>query len=61
MISNLLKSYLDDFMPILSQPDLNEVVFNKEKEYFLHRPKEKVRGVLMKNLLMIICWFFVSN
>ncbi len=28
MISNLLKSYLDDFMPILSQPDLNEVVFN---------------------------------
>ncbi|OOQ16883.1 haloacid dehalogenase, partial [Helicobacter pylori] len=36
MISNLLKSYLDDFMPILSQPNLNEVVFNKEKEYFLH-------------------------
>ncbi len=41
MVSNLLKSYLDDFMPILSQPNLNEVVFNKEKEYFCTAQKKK--------------------
>ncbi|GAA8405871.1 hypothetical protein HpHA192_00790 [Helicobacter pylori] len=58
MISNLLKSYLDDFMPILSQPNLNEVVFNKEKEYFLHRPKEKVRCFNEKftnDYLLVFC------
>ncbi|MEJ8624914.1 CpaF/VirB11 family protein [Helicobacter pylori] len=58
MISNLLKSYLDDFMPILSQSDLNEVVFNKEKEYFLHRPKEKVRCFNEKftnDYLLVFC------
>ncbi|WRA32271.1 Flp pilus assembly complex ATPase component TadA [Helicobacter pylori] len=45
-------------MPILSQPNLNEVVFNKEKEYFLHRPKEKVRCFNEKftnDYLLVFC------
>lgn len=58
MIFNFLKSYFDDFMFILSQFNLNEVVFNKEKEYFLYCLKEKVRCFnekFINDYLLVFC------